>query len=122
MKSIPTKVQTLCLLLLFIIPTISHAKHLHPEKWYQNKWCAEQNGQTEYRLPDKTRCDCLTDTHAIEVDFAKKFYEAIGQSLYYSMQTGKRAGVLLIIENKNELKYWIRLNSTIQYFGLPIDT
>ncbi|MCP3945080.1 MAG: hypothetical protein GY710_26880 [Desulfobacteraceae bacterium] len=120
-KTTRTAPITLCLLLLFI-PTIAYAKHIHPEKWYQNKWCAKQKGQTEYRLPDKTRCDCLTDTHAIEVDFARKFYEAIGQALYYSMQTGKRAGVLLIIENKNELKYWIRLNSTVQHFGLPIDT
>ncbi|MCP3940923.1 MAG: hypothetical protein GY710_05510 [Desulfobacteraceae bacterium] len=114
--------KKLIYLLILFIPTIAYAKHLHPEKWYQNKWCAEQKGQTEYRLPDKTRCDCLTDTHAIEVDFAKKFYEALGQSLYYSMQTGKRAGILLIIENKKELKYWIRLNSTIQHFGLPVDT
>jgi len=58
-------------------------------------------GQTEYRLPDKTRCDCLTDTNAVEVDFARKFYEALGQSLYYSMQTDKRAGRLLIIESDN---------------------
>ena len=82
--------------LIFIIllfPCLATAGHIHPEKYYQDIWCIDQGGQTEYRLPDKTRCDCLTDTHAVEVDFARKFYEALGQSLYYSMQTGKRAGM-----------------------------
>ena len=95
------------------------AKNLHPEKWYQNQHC---KGQIEVVLPDKTRCDCLTDTHAIEYDFAKKWTEAIGQSLYYSLQTGKRAGIVLISESPKDYKYWLRLNSTIDHFKLPIDT
>ena len=96
------------------------AKHKHYEKWYQDRWC-QGKGQTEYTLPDKTRCDCLTATHAVEVDFAAKWYEALGQSLYYSLQTGKRAGILLILETERDRKYWTRLNSTIQHFDLPIN-
>jgi len=72
-------------------------------------------------LPDKTRCDCLTDTHAIEFDFGKKWAEAMGQSLYYSLQTGKRAGIVLILESVKDRKYLIRLNSTIMHHKLPID-
>jgi len=98
------------------------AKHLHPEKWYQEKWCGENNGTVEVVLPDKTRCDCLTATHAIEFDFGKKWAEAIGQSLYYSLQTGKKAGIVLILEKPEDYKYWIRLNTTIDHFGLPIQT
>jgi hypothetical protein len=37
--------------------------------WYQQKWCEARKGQVEVVLPDGTRCDCLTDTHAIEFDF-----------------------------------------------------
>jgi len=29
---------------------------------------------------------------AIEIDFAEKWAESIGQSLYYSIQTGRRTG------------------------------
>lgn len=29
-------------------------------------------GEIEHRLPDKTRVDCLNDTHAIEYDFGYK--------------------------------------------------
>ena len=73
-------------------------------------------------LPDGTRCDCLTDTHAIEFDFGSNWAEAIGQSAYYALQTGKRAGVVLVLETVKDGKYWIRLNTTIEHFELPIDT
>jgi len=85
------------------------------------KWCQENGGRVGVVLSDKTRCDCLTDTHAIEFDFGNKWAEAIGQSLYYSLQTGKRAGVVLIFETIKNQKHWIRLNSTIDHFSLPID-
>jgi len=111
----------LILLAIILTTNTASAKNLHYEKWYQERWCAGK-GQTEVVLIDKTRCDCLTDTHAVEFDFGKKWAEAIGQSLYYSLQTGKRAGVALILESNKDLKYWIRLNSTIQHFNLPIDT
>ena len=98
------------------------AKHAHPERWYQERWCAAHGGRSEVVLPDRTRCDCLLKTHAIEHDFGPKWAESIGQALYYSIQTGKRAGVVLILENPKDRKYWIRLNTVIQHFGLPIDT
>ena len=43
-------------------------------------------------------------------------------ALYRSIQAGKRAEVALILENPADWEYWIRLNTVIEYFGLPIDT
>ena len=107
---------------IMVIPSLSDAKRQHSEKYYQQQWCQQQGGQIEVVLPDRTRADCLTETHAIEFDFGDKWAEAIGQSLYYAIQTGKRAGVVLILESLNDRKYWIRLNSIIQYYDLPIST
>lgn len=113
------------ILLAALLPTTiasASGPHLHPEKWYQDKWCAEHDGQSEVALPDQTRADCITATHAVEHDFGPKWAEAIGQALYYSLQTGKRAGIVLILEGPTDRKYWVRMNSTIQHFKLPIDT
>ena len=60
------------------------------ERFYQEKFAREIGGKVEVVMKDGTRCDILTATHAIEVDFAKKWAEAIGQSLNYAMHTGKR--------------------------------
>jgi hypothetical protein len=61
-------------------------------------------------------------THTIEFDFGNNWAEAIGQSSYYSIQTKKKAGIVLIMETMMDRKYWIRLNTTIEHFKLPIDT
>ena len=61
----------------------------------QKKW--------QFKLKDLSRVDCLTQTHAFEVDWADgmKVYEAIGQSLYYASQTDKKPGILLLIRKDN---------------------
>lgn len=112
----------LALFFFFLTKSSAHAEHLHPEKWYQEKWCAQEGGQIEYVLPDSTRVDCLTKTHAIEFDFGKKWADAIGQSLYYSAMTGKRAGVVLIMEKETDRKYLMRIRTVIDTFSLQIDT
>lgn len=105
---------------LFLTPV--YAAHKRLEKDYQNEWCADNNGAAELKLPDKTRVDCLTKTNAIEFDFGPKFYEALGQSLWYALNTGKKAGIVLILESEDDYKYWIRLNTVIKYHKLQVDT
>ena len=68
--------------------------HHHSESSYQHAWCSEHNGIEEYENSDFTRVDCLTNTHAIEFDFADKWAESIGQALHYSYMTGKNKNFL----------------------------
>ncbi len=110
------------IIIILILPASLLAKREHPEKWYQQKWCEVHKGLVEVVLPDGTRCDCVTDTHAIEFDFGNNWAEAVGQSAYYALQTGKKAGIVLILETMKDRKYWIRLKTTIEHFNLPIDT
>ncbi len=93
--------------LCFLFQT-ANAGHIEKEKYYQDIWCTKWNGAKEYVLPDKTRIDCLTDNYAVEFDFAPKWAEAVGQSLYYSKITGKKAAIILIIEKENDFKYFNR--------------
>ena len=90
---------------------------LSAEKDYQLKHC---EGQIEYVLPDRTRVDCLTETHAIEYDYGHKWAEAVGQSLHYAMHTGKRAGIVLIIAH-DEYRFLQRAKFVVNHYNLPID-
>jgi hypothetical protein len=65
--------------IIFLFPALLLAKREHPEKWYQGRWCREQGGRIEVVLPDKTRCDCVMDTHAIEFDYGNNWAGAVGQ-------------------------------------------
>jgi hypothetical protein len=106
-------------LFALIIIITSFQSFAESERYYQEKHC---KGTLEYLLSDRTRVDCLTDTHAIEYDFSRKWHEAIGQSLGYAFETNKRAGIVLIVEKQKDYKQWIKLNSIIQHYNLPIDT
>lgn len=108
------------IIILFFIYSNASAKHLYPEKYYQNLWCKEHKGQSEVRLIDNTRIDCLTKTHAIEFDFASKWAEAIGQSLHYSNMTGKNAGIVLIIENNDDYKYFNRIKPLCEKYQISL--
>lgn len=92
---------------------------IHNEKYYQTKLCAELDGVIEYRLIDKTRVDCLTNEYAIEVDFAKKWAESIGQSLFYAEMTGREPAVGLIISKKDK-RFLKRLNLVARKLSIKI--
>ena len=113
------KIIALALLLSLFSPV--YAGRIHPEIWYQTKWCLEQGGEIEVTLSDRTRCDCITKIYAVEVEFGNRWHHAIGQSLHYALQTNKRPGILLIIESPKDRKYWERLNRVIKTYNLPID-
>ena len=96
---------------------------LEKEKFYSDKFCEEISGQADYTLQDQSRVDCLTETHAFEVDWADgmKVYEAIGQSLYYASQTGKKPGILLLIRKDNSEKHIRKIKEVISYFNLDVE-
>ena len=98
-------------------------KHEHSKRWHQEKWCREHGGTIDAVLQDLTRSDCVTDTHAVALELAQDWAKALSHALYYSMQTGKKPGVVLIIEDeKQDLRYWLRLNTTILHFKLSVET
>ena len=96
------------LLLLMFLTTIVFAKHIHSEKHYQEIYCNKIGGEMEVRLMDRTRVDCLTATRAIEVDFAPKWAECIGQALHYGLMTNRKPACLLILEDPNRDKKYLR--------------
>jgi hypothetical protein len=98
------------------------APHRYKEKVYQGAWCAGHDGLTEVVLPDSTRVDCVTAEYAVEADFAPKWAEAIGQALYYSMRTGRKPGILLIMESDGDTRYLERLEAVTRNLGIAVWT
>lgn len=109
---------------IFLLSTFpAEAKHIYPEKIYQNYFCNKIGGGTEFTLLDKSgRIDCITKTEVIEVEFASKWAESIGQSLYYSIKTGLKPAVLLIIENNFDTRYLKKLNAVAEKYGISVYT
>lgn len=95
------------LLALIVCSNAFAKKHVFYERYYQSNTCTSKyfkNPKRESRptLDVRLRVDCMTDRYAIEYDFARKRSEAIGQSLEYAYLTGKRAGIVLIVETRKD--------------------
>lgn len=109
--------------LLLILVVLSGCAHKPPhEKDYQEWWCRKHGGNTEYRLADGIRVDCLTGEYAVEVEYAHKWAESIGQALYYAQQTGRKPGVLLILRDRVDERHLKRLRSVAKEQGIKVWT
>jgi len=75
------------------------------------------NARSEVVLFDKARVDILTDAEAIEVDWAHKWAEGIGQALYYGAVTKKTPVVLLLMNTTDEEKYLARVRQVISTYS-----
>lgn len=74
-----------------------------PERVWSEQWCEQVGGKSSgVTLDDGTVPDCVTGSHAIEVDFARKWYEGVGQALHYARLSGLRPGLMLIVEDEAE--------------------
>ena len=80
------------------------------------------NGEVEFRLGDGTRVDILTDEYAIEVDWAPKWAESIGQCLYYAEKTDRKPMSLLLIESESDKRYIERLMVVARVKGIEVRT
>ena len=75
----------------------------------------------EVRLWDSTRVDLLSDKYAIEADFAPKWAEAIGQSLYYATVTNREPAIILLVRDiRAEQKYIYRCQTICAKYKITL--
>jgi len=102
-------------------PSKPASKKLY-EADYRDWWAKQiKNSKMEVTMKDGTRCDIVTDSHAIEVEWSHKWYEGFGQSLWYSFQTNKTPGVVMILRSEADKKYAVRLRSLAKHHNIEMD-
>ena len=86
--------------------------------------CVCYGMRTEVTMPGGGKADCVAGDTVTEIDRTSSWAEAIGQSLYYAEQTGKRARVVLFCDDDTPnlcLAHRLRIEGTIAYHRLPIE-
>lgn len=86
----------------------------------EKRLCADMGRE----VPTKSgaRIDCLNLEYAIEIDWTEKLAEAIGQSLDYAHETGRKPGVILICKRTPLvcLGHVLRFEATVAFWNLPV--
>jgi len=105
-----------------IFSSVSYAKG-KKEAAYTREFCQPKGWEIKHRIMEGKKfvaeVDCLGPEYAVEVDFAPKYYEAVGQSLRYAVLTGQLPGIVLIVGPGDE-RYAARLREIIKGAFLPI--
>ena len=83
-------------------------------------FCLAHGGELEHRLPDGARVDCLTATHAWEIDPSEKWAEAIGQALYYAVATDRTPGIVLVVDTPTGCRHLKRLWAALAPVSVPV--
>lgn len=93
------------------------------ELTYQQKLCAGMQ-INRYVQETRTEVDCVSDMHAIEVDFTGKWGQAIGQALAYAAQLEKRPGIILICDSNTSadacLRHGYIVEQAISHFNIGL--
>ncbi len=108
------------LIVLMLLLTLPVQAEKHKEKHYQELWCEEAEN-TEVRLYDGSRVDCIKDGFAVEVDFSYKWADSIGQTLLYAELTGLKPAVLLIV-NEKSIPHLVRFHNAADGLGIRLFT
>ena len=86
-------------------PEVVATQRYGTETYWQDIIQKEIGGEKEYRLDDGTRVDLLFENKACEIDWASKWAEGIGQSIYYGLKTERPPLVILLCKKDGWEKY-----------------
>jgi len=101
----------------FLVLLLSTCVRAQTEAQYIEALAQHLGGRQEVSVPGG-RVDITTTDYAIEVERAGKWKNSIGQALWYGLQTNKKPGIILIIEQASQRKYAMQLSSALTYAGL----
>jgi len=105
-------------LILVLLICVSCDKEInYNEKYYSKEIQNKLGGEMEFRV-EGGRVDLLTEDRAYEIEWASNWKEAIGQALWYGLQSNKKPGIILIMKSKKDYKYYLQLNSALNYASL----
>ena len=93
------------------------------EREHSANIAVERKGIAEFRTPDGSRVDVLTEEYAIEVEWSSKWAEAIGQSLYYGIATNRKPAIILLVKDPiKERKYYLRCLAVCAKHNIYLET
>lgn len=113
---------TALLLLCLSLPLVAEDR----TAWNENTWTAylcsqHADWESQHRTPDGSYVDVLTPTHAMEVEWAGKHHEAVGQALLYAILTERQPGIILLVKDwKVEQKYYLRCLAVCAKHGIRL--
>lgn len=69
---------------------------------------------------DGSRVDLLNDRYAIEVDWASKWQQAVGQAMYYAILFDREPGIILLRRSAEDTRFIYRCQAVCVRIGIKL--
>jgi len=93
----------------------------HREPYYTQLLAKKLDWVAEVQTPVGTRCDLVSQTHAVEVEWTTKPYQAVGQALHYSLELDKEPGILFLYRLDSEREFALtRAGKTVDKLHIKV--
>lgn len=102
------------------------------DKWTETDWSAhlakQMGGIAEFRTPDGSRVDILTESHAYEVewaigDAAQHWQSGVGQAWFYAITTNRQPAILLLVDDSEQSRVeYLRCAVVCAKLGIRLET
>jgi hypothetical protein len=114
----PITVAVVTLTFFFVVAMAAYSAER--EYVYRDRFCAGM--KTEVRMANGTRADCLSARLAIEVDWADKWHQALGQAMSYSASTGHAPAIILVCRKKPKRcdRQFEQLQDAATFWKIPL--
>lgn len=107
------------LLIIFSLPPIfSQAQFSKYSEKQIADYIQQLIGGEREKSVEGGRIDLVHGGTAYEIEWANNWKESIGQCLWYALQDNKEPGIILLLREPKDYKYFIQLNSAIAYAKL----
>lgn len=118
MRDATARILALALAILALL--LASASLAETEREAAIRLAPKYGARLEVALADGSRADMVTDLEAIEVDWARKWAEAIGQSLFYASMLQKRPAVMLLKSSDRDDRYVRRCKRVCDIHGITL--
>ena len=106
--------KVLAVLVMLALPSLALSQ---TEAEVEALLCADM--ETSYRIPigsvSYLEVDCVSDTHAIEIDWNDKWREGVGQALVYSKLLDLKFGLILVCKENSTKEHLCYRHSRLCY-------
>lgn len=115
--NIPAVIISFALIFLLTAPVFAEGRDSREEGW-----CIQHFGIFDYLFDDGSKIECYLENHAVEIDYLYKWEKTVEQALVYSVKTGQKPGVVLILKDQKERQKLEKIKEATDSLGVTLWT
>ena len=106
--------RTVLLVAVIFLSVVILSKNTSAAEWSMGNYASHLcQGQVAFDIGEVKKVDCVTATHAIAYVLSDDWATGLGRALHWAAVTGKRPGIVVIIDPEGQSRDLAKLKSAL---------